>query len=148
MILAALLGLAAPLCGHAQEKAVAVTQAAPAPEWLSGNWTFDEEFTLKKHAEAKKEPTLTEAVGSMVTGQLVEKLKGATLRIVNNELTMTTRDGNGKSERFTVLEPPDKNTALLKDTKGEVTGFHREGDRIRMTSTGSVNEPFYFKRTP
>ena len=118
---------------------------APA-EWLLGDWVFDEEYTQKKQSEAKKEPSLADAAGSLVTSQLIAKLQGARLSITKQEFTMTTKDGNGKSMRYTALKAPDANTALLKEDNGDVTGFHRDGERIWMTSTGSVNEPFYFKR--
>ncbi|MHA3772385.1 hypothetical protein ACXR0O_12700 [Verrucomicrobiota bacterium sgz303538] len=120
--------------------------SAVAPEWLLGQWIFDEEYTKKKQAEPKKEPNLADVAGALVTSQLMTQLQGSKLMFNKQEFTMTTKDGNGKSMRYTVLKAPDENTALLKEDNGDVTGFHRDGDHIWMTSTGSVNEPFYFKR--
>lgn len=120
--------------------------SAAAPDWLLGQWVFDEEYTKKKQAEPKKEPNLADVAGALVTSQLMTKLQGSKLMFNKQEFTMTTKDGNGKSMRYTVLKAPDENTALLKEDNGDVTGFHRDGEHIWMTSTGSVNEPFYFKR--
>jgi len=136
---------AAPAPGSSASPAPAQPTAAPTP-WLLGAWAFDAEYTQKKHAEAKKEPNVTEALGSAVASQLLDKMKGAKLVVTEKELTMTRGDGNGKSESYTVIPGTDPNMVQLKQANGEVLAFHREGDRIWMNSTGSVNEPFYFKR--
>ena len=134
---------AAPAPGSSTSPAQ--TTAAPT-QWLLGAWVFDAEYTQKKHGEAKKEPNVSEALGSAVATQLLEKMKGAKLVVTEKELTMTRADGNGKSESYTVVPGTDPNMLQLKQANGEVLAFHREGDRIWMNSTGSVNEPFYFKR--
>jgi hypothetical protein len=136
---------AAPAPGSSTSPAPAQTTASPI-QWLLGAWVFDAEHTQKKHAEGKKDPGVSEALGSAVASQLVEKMKGAKLIVTEKELTMTRADGNGKSESYTLVPGTDPNMVQLKQANGEVVAFHREADRIWMNSTGSVNEPFYFKR--
>jgi hypothetical protein len=137
-----------PNPGGANGGATASTPASAAPaQWLFGNWVFDEEYTRTKHAEVKKEPGLVEGLSAAVASQLAAQLKGAKLTISETELIMTRADGNGKSERHTIVAGTDPNVAQLKEANGEITAFHRDGDRIWMNSTGSVNEPFYFRRT-
>jgi len=123
----------------------AKTTAKPS-EWLLGTWTFDAEYTAQKQAQPKKEVGLADIPAGAVVSQLNEKLKGARLVVTDKEFTMTRADGNGKSESYTLLPNSDPNVAQLKQSDGEVLAFHREGDRIWMASTGSVAEPFYFKR--
>lgn len=59
---------------------------------------------------------------------------------------MTSKDGNGKTFPFQVLEASDGESVTLKQNDGEVTTYHREGDRFWTASTGNVKIPFYFKR--
>jgi len=114
--------------------------------WLIGRWQFDQEYTQSKQGTAKGEVGVADAANAVVASQLLEKMKGATLVVTDNEITMTRGDGNGKSDRYVLIPTADSNVVQLKQEKGEVMSFHREGDRIWVNSTGSVNEPFYFKK--
>jgi hypothetical protein len=142
---------------HAQETARSSSTPAPAfgspakpeaasAEWLRGKWVFDEEHTQKKYTESEKADGLDAIKDALVFPQLFEKLKGAHLSITDKEVIMTTRDGNGKAFAYQLSEVPDANSVTLKQTDGEVTTYHKEGERFWIASTGNVNIPFYFKR--
>jgi len=121
--------------------------AAKAAPWLLGIWVFDEEYTRTKQKAARPDEGIPEAASATtVAAQLLEKLKGAKVTVTDSEINMTRADGTGKVDAYTVMPSADANIAQLKQENGEVVVFHREGDRIWMTSTGSVNEPFYFKK--
>jgi hypothetical protein len=137
--LAACLSIAVARVGPAQEAAKA---EAPSVGWLRGTWNFDEDYTAKKHKESKDD----EGLGGLVAGQLVAGLKGAKIKVTDKEVIMTTKDGNGQAERYEVLEVPDAETLTLKEAKGKVTTYHKEGDRFWIASTGSIRVPFYFKK--
>jgi hypothetical protein len=117
-----------------------------ANHWLIGEWEFDSDYTKKKQAEKPPDKDLAGGLKSAVAEQLNEKMQGAKLQFTPQEFTMTTKDGNGKAFPYTLASPTDANAAAVKTSDGEVNTFHREGERIWMTSTGNVNEPFYFKR--
>jgi hypothetical protein len=136
-----------PPTSGASTSEVKPAPAAVAAEWLRGKWTFDAEYTQKKYNEAKK-PEGTAALGeALVYPQLVEQLKGSNLKVTEKQVIMTTKDGNGKAFPYEVLEAAAGKSVTLKQTDGEVTTYHKEGeDRFWMASTGSVNVPFYFKR--
>jgi hypothetical protein len=114
--------------------------------WHIGQWEFDPEFTLQKQAEKPREADLVGATKSMVTNQLNTQMEGAKVTFTAHQLTMTTKDGNGKSYTYMKVANDDPNAVSLKTLDGEVHTIHREGDRFWMNSTGNVNEPFYFKR--
>jgi hypothetical protein len=133
---------AAPSTGPGSATEATATTAAP---WLLGSWVFDEEFTRTKQATDRPDDGIPEA-SAAVTAQLMEKLKGAKVTVTDSEINMTRADGTGKIDAYTVMPSADTNIAQLKQANGEVVVFHREGDRIWMASTGSVNEPFYFKK--
>ena len=59
---------------------------------------------------------------------------------------MTTKDGNGKAFGYEVFDGPNADTVIVKKSDGEVTKFHREGERFSMTSSGNVNIRVYFAR--
>jgi glycosidase len=119
--------------------------AATAAPWLLGSWVFDEEYTRTKRAANRPNDGAPEAAAA-VAAQLLEKLKGAKVIVTDSEINMTRADGTGKVDAYTVMPSTDTNIAQLKQANGEVVVFHREGDRIWMASTGSANEPFYFKK--
>jgi len=116
------------------------------PEWLQGKWIFDEEHTQQKYSEAKPREGLDAVRHGLVYPQLVEQLKGAHVTVTDKEVVMTTKDGNGKAFPYQVLELSD-DSVTLKQNDGEVTTYHKEGQRFWTASTGNVNIPFYFKRT-
>lgn len=120
--------------------------AASAAPWLLGSWVFDEEFTRAKQSADRGDDGIPEATAA-VTSKMMEKLKGAKVTVTESEINMTRADGTGKVDGYTVMPSADPNIAQLKQANGEVVVFHRDGDRIWMASTGSVNEPFYFKKT-
>lgn len=130
------------------EEAAAAATSSSQQNWLIGRWVFDEEHTRAKHNAGKgdKEVGIADAANALVASQLLEKMKGASLTVTTSEITMTRGDGNGKSDRYTLLPGSDPNVLQLKQENGEVLSFHREGERVWMSSTGSVNEPFFFKK--
>jgi hypothetical protein len=123
-------------------------EAGPAKsaEWLRAKWVFDEEYTQTKYDESAKGDGAQQVRDSLIFPQLHEKLKGAHINVTEKELVMTTKDGNGKAFAYEIVETPDENTVTLKLNDGDVTTYHKEGDRIWSASTGNVNIPFYFKR--
>jgi hypothetical protein len=121
-------------------------QTSPLPDWLRGKWVFDEEQTQKKYAAAKPAEGLDAVRHGLVYPQLVEQLKGARVTVTDSEVVMTTRDGNGKAFPFQLLEAANGESVTLKQSDGEVTTYHKDGDRLWTASTGNVNIPFYFKR--
>jgi hypothetical protein len=130
--------------------AAATASATKNPElgWLKGKWVFDQEFTEKKYSESKPAEGLTALANGLVYPQLVSKLKGSNVSFQEGEMIMTTADGNGKAYAITVIDPPDSDSVTIKDKDGEVTTYHKEGERFWMASTGNVNIPFYFKQAP
>ena len=120
--------------------------AASSKNWLLGRWSFDQDYTQSKQGQNKGDVGIGDAAASVVASQLLEKMKGATLVVTENEITMTRGDGNGKTDRYTLMPGTDPNVLQLKQENGEVIAFHRDGDRIWTNSTGTVNEPFFFKR--
>jgi len=116
--------------------------------WLKGKWVFDQEFTEKKYGERKPAEGLTALTNGLIYPQLVSKLKGAQVTFKENEMVMTTADGNGKAYAITVIDAASPDAVTLKDKDGEVTTYHKDGERFWMASTGNVNIPFYFKRAP
>ena len=153
------MGAGAPLFPIASSGQNAASKSASKPtsdgqkatagiSWLKGKWVFDQDFTEKKYAQGKQ-PEGLDAIGNgLIYPQLVEKLKGSRISFNDGELIMTTADGNGKSIEFKVIEAPDPSSVTLKHSDGEVTTYHKEGERFWMASTGNVNIPFYFKRPP
>lgn len=144
----AALGMMAPLYSQ-QTSAEAAPQAgtaASSKNWLIGRWEFDHEFTQSKQGQNKGDVGIGDAAASVVASQLLEKMKGATLVVTENEITMARSDGTGKLDRYTLVPGTDPNVLQLKQESGEVLAFHRDGDRVWTTSTGTVNEPFFFKR--
>lgn len=115
-------------------------------KWLLGEWVFDEEYTQKKQAGSKKGGDLSDLAGALVNPQLIAQLKGAKLKITEEEVIFTTQSGNGTAEKYTVLDVPDEKTVSLKEGEGEVTAYHREGDYVWINSTGTAPTPFYFRR--
>jgi hypothetical protein len=123
-------------------------------KWILGRWVFDSKYTEQKRAEeqkasADKNKETVDLVGALagnVADQLTSKLEGAQLNFTPSEYVMTTKDGNGKSFRYEVVPSSDPNTASLKESDGTVSAFHRDGERLWMNSTGTVNVPFYFVR--
>jgi hypothetical protein len=108
---------------------------------------FDEEFTRQKQAELQKNRgSVSGAETPGLTSQLVDKMKGARVEVTDSQITMSRPDAPAKTQKFTIVESDDPNTVQLKQENGESLAFHREGDRMWMTSAGSVNEPFYFKK--
>jgi hypothetical protein len=134
---------AAPSTGPGSAAESTATSSAP---WLIGKWVFDEEYTRAKHAKGQTDDGVPQAATAAVAAQMMEKLKGAKVTVTESEINMTRADGTGKVDAYTVMPSADANIAQLKQQSGEVVVFHREGDRIWMASTGSVNEPFYFKK--
>ncbi|MGV3531738.1 MAG: hypothetical protein ACO1QR_05160 [Chthoniobacteraceae bacterium] len=115
--------------------------------WLHGKWTFDGEYTTQKYQEANKGKESADLGEALVVPQLLEKLKGSTLRISEKEVVMTTKDGNGKAFPHEVLEAEEGKSVTMKQSDGQVTTYHKEGaDRFWTSSTGTVNVPFFFKR--
>src|SRR5687767_9499750 len=82
---------------RAEEAATAATSSSQ-QNWLIGRWVFDEEHTRAKHNAGKgdKEVGIADAANALVASQLLEKMKGASLNVTANEITMTRGDGNGK----------------------------------------------------
>ena len=68
------------------------------------------------------------------------------MNITDKDLVITLKDGNGKAFKYEVLYSPDADTLTLKRSDGEVTTFHRAGERFWITSTGTVNIRAYFLR--
>ena len=128
------------------EAAPQIGTASSSKNWLIGKWEFDQEYTQSKQGQNKSEVGIGDAAASVVASQLLEKMKGATLVVTENEITMARGDGNGKSNRYTLIAGSDPNVLQLKQENGEVLAFHRDGDRVWTNSTGTVNEPFFFKR--
>jgi len=110
--------------------------------WLRGKWAFDEEFTAEKNRDSKD----NEGVGGVVVAQLMGSLKGSRINITDREVIFMLAGGNGKAERYEVLEVPDAATVTLKGEDGKLTTYHKEGERFWINSTGNVRVPFYFKR--
>jgi len=128
---------------------------SPKGKWLHGTWTFDAEYTKQKLAESKSEANgkskdlidgLKDIASEFVTPQLVGALEGSQLRVTDKEIVTTTKDGNGKVHGYEVVDAPDANTLVVKQSDGEVNTYHREGDRFWLTSTGTVNIRAYFRR--
>jgi hypothetical protein len=152
LLLVSILGLGtnvqaqpAPAAPSTGPGSAAETSAATAAPWLLGSWVFDEEYTRTKRPANPAVDGAPQASGALAT-QVLEKLKGAKITVTDSEINMTRADGTGKVDAYTVMPSADANIAQLKQANGEVVIFHREGDRIWMASTGSTNEPFYFKK--
>jgi hypothetical protein len=121
---------------------------ASAKNWLLGRWEFDQAHT-ESNQSAKDSPDVGVPAGAteVISSQLVDKMKGATLVVTESEVTMSRGDGTGKAQRYALIENPnDPNMLQLRQENGEVLTFRREGERIQTKTTGSVNESFFFKR--
>jgi hypothetical protein len=117
------------------------------PKWLHGKWVFDLEHTNQKLADAnqkKEQGGLIDLAQALVVPQLISALEGSQVTVSEKEFRMTTKDGNGKVFSYEVIEVPDADTVTVKMSDGQVSTFHREGERFWMTSTGNVNIPAYF----
>jgi hypothetical protein len=141
-------GLAAP--AFAQQTSTGsspqIEPANSAKNWLIGRWEFDLEYTQSKLGENQRKADVADAGPTSVTSQLLDKMKGATLVVTDSEISMTRGDGAGKSNRYVVVTTPDPNVLQLRQENGEVMSFHREGDRISSKSSGSADQPFFFKK--
>ncbi len=149
-----LLGFREKVRAQAKPAAVEKAPAAHDSKWLHGKWAFDIQQTKQKLTEAGHKKSggdladLSKAFGdAIVAPQLVSALEGSQITITDKEFMMTTKDGNGKSFTYDVIEVPDADTVTVKMSDGEVNTFHREGERFWMTSTGNVNIRAYFLRS-
>jgi hypothetical protein len=154
------MGAGAPLFPIASSGQDAASQSASKPtsdgqkatagiSWLKGKMGLRPGFLTEKKYVQGKQPEGLDAIGNgLIYPQLVEKLKGSRISFNDVKLIMTTADGNGKSIEFKVIEAPDASSVTLKHSDGEVTTYHKEGERFWMASTGNVNIPLYFKRPP
>jgi len=109
--------------------------------WLYGEWEFDEEATTKSAKEKK-----VDGLSGLVYAQLFEQLVGTKLSFTEKQLTMTTKNGNGKVFAIREARSAGADAAVVTQGDGEVTTYHRDGNRLWFTSTGSAQAPFYFKR--
>lgn len=134
-------------CSAYGQAAETPTSSGSVPEWLRGKWVFDEEHTQRRYSEKKSPEALDALREGLIYPQLISQLKGAHITVTDKDVTMTTKDGNGKAFPFQVLEASEGKSVTLKQNDGEVTTYHKEGERFWTASTGNVNIPFYFKRT-
>ena len=114
----------------------------PDAKWLQGKWAFDAEHTRRKHAE---DSALKDGLGGLAVEMMTAAMEGMQVRFTDKEVAYLAADGNGKVEPYEVFEVPDASTAILKNAKGKLTAFHKDGDRLWVNTDGGLKVPFYFK---
>lgn len=124
-------------------------------KWLHGKWAFDREHTEQVLSEqSKKEGSdgrsllegLKDLAAGLVVPQLTATLEGTRIEFTDKELIATDKAGNGKAVAYEVIEVPDESTIRIKQADGEVTTYHREGDRFWRSASGSTQFRVYFRR--
>lgn len=122
----------------------------PNARWMQGKWVLDEDYT-RRHAKEEDLPPekgiagfATQLARNVAEPFLLGILKNAEITITADEV-ITTINGVGRATKYTFVEIPDRNTAVIKMADGEVTTYYREGDRIATLSSG-IRMKVYLKR--
>lgn len=136
----------APLVNIVAEEFPAPEAVAPkTADWILGTWTFDEHYTLQKVGTAARDVATDDAPA--LTSTLVEKMRGATIAVTRDQLTMN-REGSSKTDKYTIEPGASDEEVSLKQANGDVITFHRDGDRLWTSANTTGGELFFFKKNP
>ena len=114
--------------------------------WLLGAWVADVEHT-RKQTLAAPETGPNAVLEAKLREQLLSALPNVQMTFSAHEL-IATKDGNGQAQHYEVISAPDAQTCVLKFADGKVETYHREGARLWMATTGSMQAMRVYFRHP